>query len=60
MSASLHEWDAKHRAAAQGTAVEAASFVRELLPLLPHYDVTCASTLDGQAPFLEGRSQKGG
>src|SRR2546430_13928637 len=35
MPASLPEWDAKHRAAAQGTPAEAASFVRELLPLLP-------------------------
>ena len=52
MSASLHEWDAKHRAAAQGTAVEAASFVRELLPLLPHgpaLDLACGT---GRHTFL--------
>ena len=31
----LSEWDARHRSAASGTAAEPASFVRELLPLLP-------------------------
>ncbi len=31
----LSEWDARHRDAANGTAAEPASFVRELLPLLP-------------------------
>ncbi len=35
MSASLSEWDAKHRATAEEPPLEAASFVRELLPLLP-------------------------
>jgi len=31
----LAQWDEKHRAAANGAAPEPASFVRELLPLLP-------------------------
>jgi tellurite methyltransferase len=36
MSASdLADWDEKHRSAAAGPAAEPASFVRELLPLLP-------------------------
>src|SRR6202140_1685518 len=35
MPASLSEWDAKHQAAAGETPPEPASFVRELLPLLP-------------------------
>src|SRR5258707_13775702 len=35
MPASLPEWDAKHQAAAEEPPPEPASFVRELLPLLP-------------------------
>jgi len=35
MPASLAEWDAKHRAAADEAPAEPGSFVRELLPLLP-------------------------
>src|SRR5712692_270846 len=35
MPASLSEWDAKHQAAAEEPSPEPASFVRELLPLLP-------------------------
>jgi SAM-dependent methyltransferase len=35
MPASLSEWDAKHQAAAEELPPEPASFVRELLPLLP-------------------------
>src|ERR1700692_1268353 len=35
MPASLSEWDAKHQAAADAAPPEPASFVRELLPLLP-------------------------
>jgi tellurite methyltransferase len=35
MPASLSEWDAKHQAAADEPPPEPASFVRELLPLLP-------------------------
>src|SRR5258707_8930766 len=35
MPASLSEWDAKHQAAAEEPPPEPASFVRELLPLLP-------------------------
>src|ERR1700687_4321971 len=35
MPASLSEWDAKHQAAADEAPPEPASFVRELLPLLP-------------------------
>jgi tellurite methyltransferase len=32
---SLSEWDARYRSAAHGASAEPASFVRELLPLLP-------------------------
>jgi tellurite methyltransferase len=42
----LAEWDAKHRAAAKGEAAEPASFVRELLPLLPRgpaLDLACGT-----------------
>lgn len=42
----LAEWDEKHRAATNGEAAEPASFVRELLPLLPHgpaLDVACGT-----------------
>jgi tellurite methyltransferase len=42
----LAEWDAKHRAAANGEAAEPASFVRELLPLLPRgpaLDLACGT-----------------
>ena len=35
MPASLSEWDARHQAAAEEAPPEPASFVRELLPLLP-------------------------
>jgi tellurite methyltransferase len=35
MPANASEWDLKHRAAAQGAPTEPASFVREMLPLLP-------------------------
>ena len=35
MAANTAEWNAKHRAAADGPAAEPAEFVRELLPLLP-------------------------
>src|SRR5258708_28040080 len=35
MPASLSEWDAKHQAAAEEPPPEPASFVLELLPLLP-------------------------
>ena len=35
MPASVSEWDAKHRAMAEEPPQEPASFVRELLPLLP-------------------------
>src|SRR5713226_1030113 len=35
MPASLSEWDAKHQAAAEESPPEPASFVLELLPLLP-------------------------
>jgi tellurite methyltransferase len=35
MPANASEWDLKHRAAAQGKPPEPASFVREMLPLLP-------------------------
>lgn len=40
------EWDVRHRAAAQGSAVEPASFVLELLPLLPRgpaLDLACGT-----------------
>jgi SAM-dependent methyltransferase len=40
------EWDLRHRAAAQGGAVEPASFVVELLPLLPRgpaLDLACGT-----------------
>ncbi len=42
----LSEWDARHRSAANGTAAEPASFVLELLPLLPHgpaLDLACGT-----------------
>jgi tellurite methyltransferase len=35
MPSNLSEWDARHQAAAEEAAPEPASFVRELLPLLP-------------------------
>jgi tellurite methyltransferase len=35
MPATTSEWDAKHRAAAEGSLAEPAGFVMELLPLLP-------------------------
>jgi len=35
MPANVSEWDAKHRTAAKGSLPEPASFVREMLPLLP-------------------------
>src|ERR1700719_4683325 len=35
MPGSLSEWDAKHQAATEEAPPEPASFVRELLPLLP-------------------------
>jgi tellurite methyltransferase len=43
---SLSEWDARHRSAANGTTAEPASFVRELLPLLPRgpaLDLACGT-----------------
>jgi tellurite methyltransferase len=46
MLTSLSEWDAKHRAAAASAAAEPASFVRELLPLLPRgpaLDLACGT-----------------
>ena len=46
MPASLREWDEKHRAQAQEGPAEAASFVRELLPLLPEgptLDLACGT-----------------
>jgi len=46
MPASLSEWDAKHQAAAEEAPPEPASFVRELLPLLPRgpaLDVACGT-----------------
>ena len=42
----LAQWDDKHRAAANGQAAEPASFVRELLPLLPRgpaLDLACGT-----------------
>jgi tellurite methyltransferase len=35
MPANASEWDVRHQAAVQGTPPEPASFVREMLPLLP-------------------------
>jgi len=46
MPASLSEWDAKHQAAAEEPPPEPASFVRELLPLLPQgpaLDLACGT-----------------
>src|SRR5713101_7346214 len=46
MPASLSEWDAKHQAAAEEPPPEPASFVLELLPLLPHgpaLDLACGT-----------------
>lgn len=46
MPASLSEWDAKHQAAAEEPPPEPASFVRELLPLLPRgpaLDLACGT-----------------
>src|SRR5580700_11971726 len=40
------DWDARHRAATQGSVVEPASFVLELLPLLPRgpaLDLACGT-----------------
>ena len=45
-ASTLAEWDAKHRAAADGAAAEPASLVRELLPLLPRgpaLDLACGT-----------------
>ena len=45
-STSLSDWDARHRSTANGTSAEPASFVRELLPLLPSgpaLDVACGT-----------------
>jgi SAM-dependent methyltransferase len=46
MPANLSEWDAKHRAAAESPPAEPASFVRELLALLPQgpaLDLACGT-----------------
>ena len=55
---SLSEWDARHRSAARGTIAEPASFVRELLPLLPRgpaLDLACGT--GRHALLLAGRQQ---
>jgi SAM-dependent methyltransferase len=52
MPASLSEWDAKHQAVAKEPPPEPASFVRELLPLLPMgpaLDLACGT---GRHTFL--------
>jgi tellurite methyltransferase len=46
MPSSLSEWDAKYRSAAEAAAAEPASFVTELLPLLPRgpaLDLACGT-----------------
>jgi SAM-dependent methyltransferase len=46
MPATLTEWDARHRVAAQGPPAEPASIVRELMPLLPRgpaLDIACGT-----------------
>jgi SAM-dependent methyltransferase len=46
MPATTSEWDAKHRAAAEGSLAEPAGFVMELLPLLPRgpaLDLACGT-----------------
>jgi tellurite methyltransferase len=59
MPASLPEWDAKYKAQAQGApTAEAASFVRELLPLMPQgpaLDVACGT--GRHTLLLAGRGQ---
>jgi tellurite methyltransferase len=58
MPASLSEWDAKHRAAAEEPPAEAAGFVRELLPLLPlgpALDLACGT--GRHTLLLAGRQQ---
>jgi tellurite methyltransferase len=45
-AANSSEWDARHRSEANGAAPEPASFVRELLPLLPRgpaLDIACGT-----------------
>jgi len=58
MAANTAEWDAKHRAAADGPAAEPAEFVRELLPLLPMgpaLDLACG--MGRHSLLLAGRQQ---
>jgi len=58
MRASLSEWDAKHRAAAEKAASGPAGFVRELLPLLPRgpaLDLACGT--GRHTLLLAGRQQ---
>ena len=58
MSSNQAEWDAKHRLAAEATASEPASIVRELLPLLPPgpaLDIACGTGRN--ALFLASRGQ---
>jgi SAM-dependent methyltransferase len=58
MAANTAEWNAKHRAAADGAAEEPAEFVRELLPLLPigpALDLACGT--GRHSLLLAGRYQ---
>jgi SAM-dependent methyltransferase len=58
MAANTAEWNAKHRAAADGPTAEPAEFVRELLPLLPMgpaLDLACGT--GRHSLLLAGRHQ---